>query len=166
MACAIIFGLSFYNVDILLRFTTISCIIFMLLTVYSYTCIGIKVITSVRQRMTLSAVSPENETWVPKKNCQNMWILRKEKARFLKELKAAKCCFMIATCQILCFMPSTVFLGIMYGKLSDSNYIITAAWCINLTNLNSSLNPLIFFFRNRKLRQETQSFLKTMPCLR
>ena len=164
-ACAIIFGLSFYNDEVLVRFTTISCVAFMLFTVYSYTCIGIKVIKSERLRMTVPTESPGKDTSVPTDR-QNM-SLRKEKMRLLKELKSAKSCFIIATCHILCFIPATVFLGVMHGNLSDSSYIIATAWCVNLSNLNDSLNPLILFFRNRKLRQETHSLLKKVRlCLR
>ena len=139
-------GLSFYNINILSTFGTICCLGFMLFTAFAYTCIGIKAISAERTRMKLSP---------PLEN-------RKEKARFLKELKFAKSCFIIVTCYVLCFTPVAVFLGAMLSKLSHSNYIIAVAWCVNLVMLNSSLNSLIFFWRSRQLRRETIIFLKRM----
>ena len=154
IVCAIILGLSFYNFNILVRFATISYFGFMLLTVFAYTCIGIKVIATQRQRMTFSP-SAENH------DCQSD-LMRKEIARFLKELKFAKSCFMIVTSYVLCFAPVAVFLGAMHHKLSDSNTIIALAWCVNLAMLSFSLDSLIFFWRNRQLRRETIIFLKRM----
>ena len=149
IVCTIILGLSFYRYTILVGFTTVNVWVFMLSTLFAYTSIGIKVIISERQRKKLSP---------PSGNDQH---LRKEKLQgFLKELKFVKSCFMVVNCYVLCFTPVTIFLGVKHYGLSDSNFAIAVAWCLNFAQLSGTLNSFIFFWRSKKLRRETISFVK------
>ena len=143
-------GLSLiYGYTILVRFTTIMFSGFMLFTMFAYTRIGIKVISSQRQHQNFSPPSGNDQC-----------LRRKEHVNFLKEIKLAKSCFMIVICYVLCITPVTVFLGILRNALSDSNIVIAIAWCVNIALLNSSLNSVIFFWRSRELRKEARCFLK------
>ncbi len=151
IVCTIILGLSFYRYTILVGFTTVNFWVFMLSTLFAYTSIGIKVIVSERQRKILSPPSGNDQ-----------YLRRKEKASFLKEIKFAKSCFMVVNCYVLCLTPVTIFFGVMQDTVSDSNFPIAIAWCLNLTLLHSILNSFIFFWRSRKLRKETICLLKRM----
>ena len=140
-----------YGYRILLRFTTIMISGFMLFTMFAYTRIGIKVISSERQRKKFCPPSENDQ-------CRR----RKEQAHFLKEIKLAKSCFMIVICYVLCLTPLTVFLAILCEMLPDRYLIIAIAWCLNFALLNSSLNSVVFFWRSKQLRKETICFLKNM----
>ena len=85
---------------------------------------------------------------------QNTSVLR----RHLKEIKLAKSCSFVIICAFVCFVPATVAGAI---NLSYFEQIALNTWCITLAHLNSSLNSIIFFWRDRFLRSEAKKIFQS-----
>ena len=150
IASGVAHALSFiYGYIILIRLTAVMSSAFILITMFTYTRIGIEVIASERKHQNLSPSSENNQ-------CQT----RKKHANLVKETKLAKSCFMIVICHVPRSTPMIVFIGILGKSLPDRNLIIANTWCVNLYMLNSSLDAVIFFWKSRELRKETICLLK------
>ena len=83
----------------------------------------------------------------------------KRKRRFLRDLKLAKSCFLVTCIFCLCFLPSMVPLPEIH-YLDDETIEMLSSWAIALVVLNSSLNPIVFFWSQPMLRKEAIKVLK------
>ena len=94
---------------------------------------------------------------IDQESCRNPMV-------FLRELKMAKTYVLIVSLCFLCYLPMVVLHGIgnivsQDDKRADSleNAI---AWGNTFISFNSTLNCLIFFWRNREMRKESSKILK------
>ena len=75
-------------------------------------------------------------------------------------------CLLSVMCLIICNLPWTVYFGVKRSNasISDQNMFILERWAETFCALNSSLNCLIFFYKNSVLRRHGKNFLKTCFC--
>ena len=72
---------------------------------------------------------------------------------YLRKIKLAKSCLIVVGCSYVCFVPTAVM-----PFLPDVPfvYIVLRAWTANLLFANSTVNSVIFFWRNKILRNEAK----------
>ena len=81
---------------------------------------------------------------------------------FLKEIKQAKCCFVVVVCYfVLSFFPSTVSFSFI-PTMDNFEHLASRIWIYTLALLNSSVNSVIFFWTHTKLRKEAAKMFKTV----
>jgi hypothetical protein len=83
----------------------------------------------------------------------------KRKRRFRRELKLAKCCFMVVCTFALCYLPLMVLL-LTINVLNAETAEMLWSWALCLSFLNCSLNSIISFWSNAMLRKEAIKVLK------
>lgn len=72
--------------------------------------------------------------------------------QYLSEIKAAITCFLIVICCILCNLPVVITVsGMVEIKFSLRTLLLRKCFTL-LIMLNSSLNSVILFWRNKKLK--------------
>jgi hypothetical protein len=76
-----------------------------------------------------------------------------KKARFLKELKIAKSCFIVVLSNLFCCLPPIIIIALLSPEPSFL-LIIVKKWSSIISMLNSTMNSLVFFWRNKELRNE------------
>ena len=81
----------------------------------------------------------------------------KSEQEFLMKFKLAKSCLIVVLCSFAVFALPALFQPL---QLSDFNRIIMNAWFTVLVLSNSTLDSLIFFWKNNMLRNEATKFLK------
>ena len=157
-SCAIVSLPAHFNDNSLKILASISIVCLMLITACCYTKIAHTVIYSkIRRTIPINAhSSTDGQNGArEKKN-------RKEILHFLIEIKMAKSCFLIVLCYLMCYSPIIVVSAILRNKLSPLTQFYTRTWCLLFIMLNSSLNSIIFFWRNAHLRNETKNVLKNI----
>ena len=82
---------------------------------------------------------------------------RKSEQEFLKKIKLAKSCMIVVICSFISFLLPAVFQPL---ALNFFHEVVIDGWFTVLVLLNSSLNSLIFFWRNKTLRNEAKKVLK------
>ena len=75
----------------------------------------------------------------------------------MHNLKMAKSCAIVVYCTAMCFVP---FIVVRFRKTSTFIIMFMEVWAKTLSLLNSSLNSLLFFWRNPILRKEAKAVLK------
>ena len=81
---------------------------------------------------------------------------------FFREIKQAKCCFMVVICfGVLCILPVATVVP-FFGSLDKFEVLATSIWVITLGLCNSSANSVIFFWTKTMLRKEAIKMLNTM----
>ena len=95
----------------------------------------------------------------PNSNVQNIEERSKLK-QYLLGIKGAKTCFLIIICCIGCYLPSVLLLsGMISPKTIFVKVILIRSFGV-LTMLNSTLNSVILFWRDKKLRINAKSLPK------
>ena len=84
---------------------------------------------------------------------------RKSEQEVSKKLKLAKSCLYVVICSFIAFILPTVFQPL---QLSDFHEIVLDTWFTLFVLLNSTLDSLIFFWKNKVLRNEARKVLKNM----
>lgn len=79
------------------------------------------------------------------------------KTQFLQELKLAKSCFLVVICFFVCIAPVPVVIAL---KVPGFSGMLLQTWSVTLVLMNSSINSVVFFWRNQKLRNEAKKILK------
>ena len=87
----------------------------------------------------------------------------------LKEVKFALMYVLIVLCALVCYCPTAVFYGFKYTEFkpcnqspwSGNNFL---TWSGTVITMNSTFNCLIFFWKNRTLRNEGKKIL--LKCCR
>ena len=81
--------------------------------------------------------------------------------RFSHDIKLAKSCFILVACSILTYLPVPIVMNFADKEhLTGANLVAWRTWSNTLVLLNSSLNSLVFFWRNPLLRNEAKNVLK------
>ena len=93
-------------------------------------------------------------------NCNSRIVETKKVKVSLGSLGKISTCLLAVVCLFTCNVSSIVRFGlIMADQRQQSNFILTA-WAETFLALNSSLNCLIFFYKNSVLRRHGEMFLK------
>ena len=77
---------------------------------------------------------------------------RNKLMQYLSEIKAAKVCFLIVICCIICNLPAIITFSGMISIGSIFTNTILRRYFVVLVSLNSSLNSVILFWKNKRLR--------------
>ena len=79
---------------------------------------------------------------------------RQSSARVLQQKNNANVIIIITVLFIFCYMPSTIYFTIRYLgiSLNRNQNVLCSFWTILLVLLNSSMNPIVYFFRMRSFR--------------
>ena len=85
---------------------------------------------------------------------------RRKLIQYFSEIKAAKTCFFIVICCIFCNLPITVTFGDVVEVNVSFETVLLRKCLIVLVMLNSSLNSVILFWRDKKLRMHAKTALK------
>ena len=86
---------------------------------------------------------------------------RKKGIKFGKELKIATSCFLVVVCNVTCCLP--LVLVTSFDTVQYSFNLVLVRRCLGvLSVLNSTLNSVIFFWRNKELRAEGKRLIKNM----
>ena len=89
-----------------------------------------------------------------------------DQMQFQKQTKMAVSFAIIIGCYVICWLPLTIFS--IYVAITDlSNVRVTPTrklvairyFAVSFGMVNSSINPLIYFWRNESLRSETKKFI-------
>ena len=83
------------------------------------------------------------------------------KRRSLQDIKLAKTCFVIVVCLFVSLMPTAVT---SFLNIRAFEYIILRTWDVTFLLMNPSLNSVVFFWGNRRLRNEAKANLKQVFC--
>ena len=98
---------------------------------------------------------------IVKRMRQNNMISSKESTIF--KLKNISSCLMAVACLLLVLIPLGVYIIFSLGeKLSSVKVVISQTWA---GTMNSTLNCLIFHWKNKILRTESVKVLKSFKCV-
>ena len=90
--------------------------------------------------------------------------------RSISALRKVSTCLLAVACLLVCYCPSIVYFGyVLSGKQaywSDQTLRMIELWARTLASLNSSLNCLIFFYKNSALRRHGETMLQKCFCAR
>ena len=83
------------------------------------------------------------------------------KKAFLRNIKLAKSCLIVLCCTFLCFLPMAITSS-MTNSFSKLDLVgrIMWSWSITLIFSSSTLNSVIFFWRNEILRNVAKTILR------
>ena len=102
----------------------------------------------------ISYVILYRETLRHKKRIKTEQIAQQEVETFLKENKALKTTVYVVGSLVLCFIPSLLWIvSAGVDSLSLENSVFFLSFCRVLIMLNSLLNPLIYFWRDKEMRK-------------
>ena len=76
---------------------------------------------------------------------------------FLRKIKLAKSCLIVVVCCYVCFLPTAVKQFLTHTRFVE---ILLTRWTTILLFANSTLNSVIFFWRNLILRKEAKLVLR------
>ena len=83
------------------------------------------------------------------------------KRQSIKESKIAKSCFLVVATSLVCWLPSITIVAVL--NLEKSFLVITIQKCFYILNmLNSTGNALIYFWWNKALRKEGQTYIRDL----
>ncbi len=79
------------------------------------------------------------------------------------KLKNISTCLLAVGCLLLLFIPTFIFIAYSFAeKLTSENARVAKCWAGTVANANSTLNCLIFFWKNDVLRKEGVKVLKSL----
>ena len=79
------------------------------------------------------------------------------------KLKNISTCLLAVGCLLLMFIPVFIFIAFNFAeKLTSENTRVSKFWADTVANANSTLNCLIFFWKNDVLRKEGVKMLKSL----
>ena len=142
---AAVVGFTFYNEDVLYKFVTTEVFLVIGVLVYIYGKIYLA-----------SKTSFVNMNRTNRNGAQD--TSQSKRKVFLSNLKLAKTNLIVFFCFFICFFPGCFFVSFASNP-NDDAYIVSV-FSYTLLLLNSSLNSLIFFWRNKSLREEAFAILK------
>lgn len=83
------------------------------------------------------------------------------KREFLKELKLAKSYILVVMCNIICSLPQLILTSMVHDDISRPYIIdIYTTWIATIITLNSSLNSVLFFWLNHRLKKDSMTIVK------
>ena len=158
--CGMMLGVSFFSCRAFLIYSAVVKMAFVAFTLFVYASIALSVLLNQKNRRGLTSSQQNDSMQCSNAQSQSSCEKRKDKRRFLKELKLTKSCLCIVLCYVVCYIPVSVFLGAIPDRLRGYDYILALTWCTTLAMLNSTFNSVIFFWRSRHLRKEMRHAFK------
>ena len=119
------------------------CLLFLAHTVFVY----VKIVRAIQ----LKARARENQQGAKGK---------RKLVQYLQEIKATKTCFLIVICCILCYLPAAIAFSNALKIDSIIKTLLLRRGCVVLLSLKSSLNSIILFWKNKKMRVHAKKLLK------
>ena len=101
--------------------------------------------------MVMSYAILYKETVNQKNKIKTQQMHQEEVENFLKERKALKTTVYVIGAVLLCFSPGAVLTILPY--IRELNIPYSAPWIITIVMLNSLLNPLVYCWRQKEMRQ-------------
>ena len=144
----LVYSVTLFNgVQITRPFFVTNMLLFLAFTAFAYTkifCFRIKNSKSPLGKQVVNVAEPTNAS---------------TKARLLKELKIAKSCFLVVVVSLVCSLPSLILTGVLN---LETNFLVDTLqkWSYLFNLFNSTANSLIFFWRNKALRNEGMNRIK------
>ena len=81
----------------------------------------------------------------------------------LKDIKLAKMFIILVICSQVCYLPNVayhLYLRMQNSEVKTESTLIMGIWVVTFICLNSTLNSLVFFWKNSQLRQEMLAIIK------
>ena len=157
----------FFNTELQTTIITICVTVLCLTTIFVYT----RVFQIARQKRRLgpkpsmlSTPLQEDSTLVS--SCVKTTPGERQKAKlatFMKDIKLAKMFILIVVCSQTCYLPNVayhVYLRLRNKAIKTEKSLMVGTWVVLFVTLNSTLNSLIFFWKNSQLRKETLRITK------
>jgi hypothetical protein len=94
-----------------------------------------------------------------RRSASNLSRANGNEAKKMQNLKITKSCAIVVASTVMCFLPFGI---VQTLKLSVFIIFFMDLWAITLTQLSTSLNSLVFFWRNPILRIEAKAVLKNL----
>ena len=85
-----------------------------------------------------------------------------KKARFMKQIKIAKSCFLVVFASYFCCLPGIIMFGNIAHSETNFSILTLMKFSTLLIMLNSTLNSLIFFWCNTGLRKEGLALMRSL----
>ena len=82
------------------------------------------------------------------------------KQKFLQDKKLARSCVYVIICHFMCQVPSLAPIGLLLFGVTPDHVIFARGWAVSCFLSNSSLNSVLFFWMNRRLKSEAVKILK------
>ena len=148
-----IISLIFYSQDVLTKCLSVESLLFMSALVFIYVRIYFASRKSFHtfRRMNITNASPQGQD-----------TSQLEREQHLRNLRLVKSCCIVVVCFWMCFLPACVLVTVI-SNYNELTYMFHTCAETSLL-LNSSLNSLIFFWKNKLLRKEAQRVLKRLLC--
>ena len=160
---------AFFNTKLENKLMIVYVIAMCLLTILVY--LRIYLIARQKRRLDPKPLTARTECYLqvstvgldsePARNAANK---REKLTEFIKDVKLAKTFVLIVVCSQVCYFPTAVYHVYLYlnkGAAVTVPLMITGAWVLTFTTINSTLNSLIFFWKNSQLRNE---MLRIVRC--
>ena len=143
----------FYRPDVICKFLSLEMSLSMAALVFIYARIYIACTRSSKNLLRKNGINPSSK---------NQDTFETQRRDYLRNLRLVKSCFMVVVCFGICFLPGALVIS-GFQEMNEDLHMIRR-WSEILLVSNSSLNSLIFFWRNKLLRKEAQKILKQLLC--
>ena len=143
----------FYRPDVICKFVSLEMSLSMAALVFIYARIYIACTRSSKNLLRKNGINPSSK---------NQDTFETQRRDYLRNLRLVKSCFMVVVCFGICFLPGALVIS-GFQEMNEDLHMIRR-WSEILLVSNSSLNSLIFFWRNKLLRKEAQKILKQLLC--
>ena len=91
------------------------------------------------------------ETTHQQNRIKTQQLLQEEVKKFFKEKKALKTTIYVVGAVLLCLLPGTVLT--ILSSIRELNISYSSSWITTIVMLNSLLNPLVYCWRQKEMRQ-------------
>ncbi len=145
----ILFGISLIYVDILPFILSVITILLIFSTLVVYTRILFFCLNN--------RVHPANQM-----SMQSNGAEVKRKRRFKQDLEVAKTCLVVIVCCLVCFLPGMITNAVRLKISATFSAVVQRRWFALLFLSNSTMNPVIYFWRNKALRTEGMNLIKSI----
>ena len=88
-------------------------------------------------------------------------VRNEQRRQHLANVKLAKSCFLALMAYVICYLPSSIITHGAFEYEKDLKICILV-WSETLILANSTLNSIVFFWRNKPMRQEACAVVNTM----
>ena len=144
---------TFYRPDVISKLLSLQMSLSMAALVFIYVRIYIACTRSSKIFGRKNRINPSSK---------NQDTFETQQRDYLRNLRLVKSCFIVVVCFGICFLPGALVVS-GFLEINEDLYMIRL-WSEILLVSNSSLNSLIFFWRNKLLRREAQKILKQLLC--
>ena len=82
----------------------------------------------------------------------------------LKDIKLAKMFIILVICSQICYVPNVayhIYLRMQNSEIKTESSLIMGNWVVTFISMNSTLNSLVFFWKNSQLRHEMLAIIKS-----